>query len=513
MKRALLILLALLCGLCTGCTQSGGPYVPTGDGLTWDDDYTGPIYTKPPEDREQALTLAYYPERSLNPYTCTDFTNRALFSLLYQSLFVVDRDYNVAPMLCKRYSMTDDMKSYTFYIEENVFFSDGGLLTPADVVASLNTAKSSNFYSGRFLHITQIGLSEDGGVTVTLNTPCENLPLLLDIPIVQASQVKEDAPSGTGPYYLDKTALNACLRKSTGWWCKPDMAVTASTIALLKAESTNQIRDAFQFSDLGLVCADPGSDRYADFRCDYELWDCENGIFLYLACKEKSALFSDGEVRAALTYAIDRDYLAENYYRGFARSATLPASPLFPYYNQTLANKYQYDGVTFHQVISDKGLQGKTITFLVNSDDSLRLRVARQISDMLESAGLVVEMKEVGTSDYKEALIYRSYDLYLGQTILSPNMDLSAFLYSSGSLSYGSIDDAAAYTLNLQALENHGNYYTLHQTVMEQGILCPVLFRSYAVYTTRGLFTGLSPSRNNVFYYSLGKTMEGALIR
>ena len=513
MNRVLLILLALLCLMSTGCNQTDIPHVPTGDGLTWDEGYTGPVYTKPQDEQEQALTLAYYPELTLNPYLCTDFTNRTLFSLLYQSLFTVDRDYQVEPLLCKRYAISDDMMHYTFYIEENVRFSDGALLTAQDVEASLNAAKESEYYSGRFLHISQIGLSADGGVTVDLDTPLANLPLLLSIPIVQATQVDADQPSGTGPYYLDRTALNACLRRRTDWWCSADMAVTASTIALLKAESINHIRDEFQFSDLSLVCADPGSDRYADYRCDYELWDCENGIFLYLACNEKSSLFSDPEVRAALTYGIDRDALVENFYRGFARSTTLPASPMSPFYSQTLAQKYQYDGVTLNQIISDKGLQGRTVTFLVNSDDSLRVRVARSIAEMLESAGLVVEMKEVSTSAYKESLIYRTFDLYLGQTVLSPNMDLSAFLHTYGDLSYGSIDDVAAYTLGLRALENYGNYYTLHQTVMDQGILCPVLVRSYAVYATRGLLTGLTPARDNVFYYSVGKTMESALIR
>ena len=512
MKRAILILLAVLCGLFSGCGNSSGVYVPTGDGLTWDEGYTGPNNSNS-QDEEQALTLAYYPDITLNPYQCKDFTNRALFPLLYQSLFTVDRNYQVEPLLCKRYSMSSNMKSYTFYIEENVTFSDGTPLTAADVVASLNAAKSGNYYSGRFLHITYVGLSEDGGVTVNLNTPCEDLPLLLDIPIVQAAQVNAEIPSGTGPYYLDRTALNACLRKRTDWWCQADMAVTASTIALLKAESITQIRDEFQFSDLSLVCADPGSDRYADYRCDFELWESENGIFLYLACNERSTLFSDPEVRAALTYAIDRDYLVENFYRGFARSATLPASPLFPYYNQALANRYKYDGSTLQQVLIDKGLQGRSVTFLVNRDDSLRVRVARKIGEMLETAGFVVTMKEVNTKDYKEALIYRTYDLYLGQTILSPNMDLSAFLAGNGKLSYGNIDDPAAYTLGLQALENYGNYYTLHQTVMDQGIFCPILFRSYAIYATRGLLSDLEPARDNIFYYSVGKTMEGALLR
>ncbi len=503
----------ILAGLFSGCGKTETPYVPTGDGLTWDEDYTGPVNTHPKEEQEQSLTLAYYPNITMNPYLCTDATNRTLFSLLYQSLFTVDRDYNVEPMLCKSYRISEDMRSYTFYIEENALFSDGSVLKAEDVVASLNTARESTYYSGRFLHITQIALSEDGGVNISLNTACEDLPILLDIPIVPAAQVAVDMPAGTGPYYLDKTTGKVCLRRRNDWWCSAEMIITASTIALLEAESNTQIRDEFQFSDLNLVCADPGSDSYADYRCDYELWDCENGIFLYLACCKDSKVFSDPEVKAALTYAIDRDSLVSTYYRGYARSATLPASPNSPYYSQTLAEKYEYDGTTFHQVISDKGLQGSTITFLVNKDDSLRVRVARQIRDMLEEAGLVVEMKEVSTAAYKEAIVYRSFDIYLGQTILSANMDLSAFFHTNGVLSYGGVDNTAAYALCLQALENYGNYYTLHKTVMDQGLICPVLFRSYAVYADRGLLTGLTPSRDNVFYYSIGKNMEQALIR
>jgi len=322
-----------------------------------------------------------------------------------------------------------------------------------------------------------------------------------------------DRPVGTGPYTLDATSKGACLRRRTDWWCSAEMIVTAPTIALLDAQSTTQIRDAFQFSDLSLVCADPGSDSYADYRCDYELWDCENGIFLYLACCQASEVFSIPEVRTALTYAIDRETLAEDYYRGFARPVTLPASPLSPHYSEALAERYQYNAVKFAQVIQEKGLQGSTVTFLVNKDDSLRLRVARDIAQMLTDCGLVVQMSELSGNNYTYALQAWNFDIYLGQTRLSANMDLTAFFHSNGAVSWGGVNNATAYNLCLQSLENHGNYYSLHKTVMDNGLLCPVLIRSYAVYATRGLLTGLTPSRDNVFYYSLGKNMEQALIR
>lgn len=515
MKRitAMVLCACIAMGLLGGC---GGkePYTPTGDGLTWDEDYTGPTYTAPGADGSQELLLTYYPDRSMNPYLCTDFTNRALFSLLYQSLFIVDRDYRVEPMLCKSYSVSEDMKTYTFYIE-SATFSDGGVLTAQDVAASLQAAKDSDLYGGRLSRVKEITAGADGGVTVTLNTAYEDLPLLLDIPILKQSQLQLDQPQGTGPYFLETAEGTARLVRREDWWCRADMTVTAKVIPLIAAESATQIRDNFEFEDLSLVCADPGSDRYADYRCDYELWDCENGIFLFLACNMDSTVFSIPEIRAALTGAIDRDALVEGYYRGFARAATLPASPLWPYYNQTLASRYGYDGgAALTKAVADAQLPADTVvTLLVNSDDSLRVRVARAIAASLRACGLTVQVKEQSSNSYLRTLGLRDYDLYLGQTMLSANMDLTSFFSSSGALSYGSLDDVALYTLCTESLANHGNFYTLHQNVMDDGRLCPILFRSYAVYATRGLLTGLTPARDSVFYYSLGKSMEKALIQ
>ena len=153
------------------------------------------------------------------------------------------------------------------------------------------------------------------------------------------------------------------------------------------------------------------------------------------------------------------------------------------------------------------------IVLLVNKDDSLRLRVARDIAQMLINCGLKVTLSEKSTSACQTALKKKEFDLYLGQTKLSPNMDLSAFFAAKGALNYGGISDVALNTLCIESLANRGNYYTLHKSVMDDGRLCPILFRSYAVYATRGLLTGLTPARDSVFYYSLGRSMDNALIR
>ena len=510
MKRILSLILAclLVLGCFTGCQNDESAYEPTGDALVMEGDTN---ILSPVDNTVKELKLTYYASKTMNPLLSADFTNRVLFSLIYQGLFCVDRNYNAEPMLCKTYSISQDMKTHVFYLED-ARFSDGTAVTNADVVSTYIAARENGYYTGRFTHIKEITATADNSVTITVDTPMENLAILLDIPILKGDQLALEHPLGSGPYVWDGTGGNPVLRRQDNWWCDVTTMINAPAISLVKAESNPQIRDEFEFNGLNLVCANPGSDKYADYRCDYELWDCENGEFLYLLCNTNSEVFSNVNVRSALTYAIDRETIAENY-RGFAQPASLPASPSSPYYSQIQAEKYAYDGgVKFNQAVSDAYMVGKPIIFLVNSDDTMRARIARTITQSLTAAGFVVELRELGGKTYRNAVSRKEFDLLLGQTRLSPNMDLSAFYANRGSLNQAGTADVAIYALCLEALANHGNYYTLYQSVMEDGRVCPILFSSYAVYATRGLMTGLAPARDNIFFYSLGKTMESARV-
>lgn len=502
MKRLICLSLCLLI-LCGCSAKPNTPYVPTGNGLTSDE----PTEPQGSGITEQKMSLAYYPDRSLSPFQSNDTTNRVLFSLIYQGLFAVDEHYNANPILCKSYTVSRDMKTYTFQLEEATF-SDGQKLSAADVVASLKTASDSTYYGGRFAYVESISATDDGAVEIQLSTPYENLPILLDVPIVPKDQVKRERPLGTGPYIYEEFESALRLRRRTDWWCKAVLPVTAQLITLVVGESPAQLRDAFEFSGLGMVCTDPGNESYVDFHSDYELWDCETGVFVYLACNSKSALFSNESIRRALTYAVDRDQLVESYYRGFGYSAYLPASPQSPYYSSVLAKELGYAPEKLTQALASLEQEKKSIVFLVNKDDGVRLRVARSIAAVLEQCGLKITMSELETKNYVTALEKGEFDLYLGQTKLSANMDLSAFYQKGGALSFAGMNDSMLYTLCKEALANSGNYYTLYKEVLEDGMLCPVLFRSSAIFVQRGTFTDLYSSRDNVFYYDLGKNPQ-----
>lgn len=285
MKRILLLLLcaAMVFTLFTGCAAEDTPYMPTGDALAPEDADVNA--TQPAERAEtQEFSLAYYEERSMNPIIATDFTNRALFSLIYQGLFFVNSKNQAVPILCDTYKHSSDSRVFTFFLMDGAKFSDGSPVTVDDVLATYTAALNSTYYKGRFVHVKEIFISDEGGISFRLNNPIEDLPLLLDVPIIKASQIEDTNPLGSGPYIYENSLVGAQLRRNRAWWCDSmatDLAVYAETIPLVAATSTTEIRDAFEFSDVGVVCADPFSDSYADYRCDYELSDCANGMFLF----------------------------------------------------------------------------------------------------------------------------------------------------------------------------------------------------------------------------------------
>ncbi len=516
---SLLLVFSLILPALSGCRKAldNSAYTPTGDALLLEGQ--NPEDLLPVEEDTQELVLAYYPDRRLNPIFGSDYTNRVLMSLMYQGLFAVDNQKNVTPILCSSYQVSANSRNWTFYVDPAARFSDGTRVTAQDVFATYSKAMENDYYKNRFYHIWEMALTEDGtGVIMKLDTPFENLPLILDIPIIKASEVEAIIPLGSGPYTFEETASGAHLQRVSDWWCgNVKIPATDTTIKLVSVASPADVRDAFQFggeNSLSVVCANPMSDSFAEYRCDYELWEIESGYFMYLGCNILySPFFDDGTLRTYLTYAIDRVSLAEDTYNGMVSTVTLPCPPTSPYYNQALASGGEYDSLKFIDRLG--GLRyptnddGSRMEFriLVNSEDSARVRIARSLAESLTEMGLKATTMEHSGSTYKNILVAGNYDVYLGLTRMSPNYDLTEYFRPYGEMSRGGLANEVLLGMCTNALENGGNYYNLYKKLLEDGRIIPMMFGYYAVYAQRGMMPDLSPSRDNVFYYSLGKTM------
>ena len=193
MKKFLALLLTT-CLLLSGCSIGrGGEYIPTGDALVGSD----LTDTRPPEEKpEQVLDLVYYPQLSLNPLKSDNYVNKMVLSLVHMGLFGVDKNYEAVPLLCGSYAVSEDLMTYYFYLAPGATFSDGTAVTMNDVYASYQVAQETEMYRNRFYHFSDISVNEAGALVVQLDTAFENLPILMDIPIIKASEVDSDRPLG-----------------------------------------------------------------------------------------------------------------------------------------------------------------------------------------------------------------------------------------------------------------------------------------------------------------------------
>lgn len=501
MKR--LIVLCLCLGLLlSGC--GGGSESPTAASTAESQLQEYEEIMVPTEEQEPELKsfgLSYLPAYGLNPYTCAATANRALFSLMYECLFTVTDQFRAEPVLCESFRVSDDGYTYRFTLVD-AKFSDGTPVTAADVEASIAAAKKSPYYQERLSHVVYYVPENDKTILVQVDTPYENLALVMDIPILKASTVEDTQPVGTGPY----VSRSVKLVRNSYWWQEEFTVIGYDEILLQSCTESNDLRDNFEFGQTNLVYYDPNSPAAVGFRCDYEVWDAPTTVLHYVGFNLYSGYFANDTLRAAVTYIIDRDSIVNEVYSGFAVASELPCSPKSDLFDEQLAENYDYAPASFMEALSLSGIlanedyQNHSGIFLVCSEDQTRVAAASYICDALKEYGLNIRVSIVDRETYEEALENGDFDLYYGEVRLTANFDLSEFFDEYGDLNYGSIDSESLAELCDKALENSGSYVELCSQLMKKAPICPVVFKSYAVNVTRGVISNMYPAVDCVFH-------------
>lgn len=449
--------------------------------------------------------LSYQLEYGLDPYNCQSMNNRIIFSFLYEPLFVVDLTYQPVAVLAQSYDVSDDGLTTTIHLQQNVRFHDGTKMTAQDVVYSLHCAEGSDYYGNRLIYLTDISAPSADTIVITTSVAYECLPVLLDMPIIKDGTATDVSPLGTGPYrYVSSTEL----ARFDGWWQSGPALVEYDTISLCHTTTAADIRDNFEYENVNMVLTDPNSSAFAGFHNDYELWNVGTTVMQYIGYNLSTNVFSNYGLRSAITYAIDRETLVADSMGGFAEAAVLPVNPQSACYDIKLANAHAYSLANYNLQLESASVEdmdadgvldlyvqslGYAVpvagTMIVCSSSYQRVQAATQIVNTLNSLGFRLTLKQLELSEFQNALATGSYDLYYGEVRLSANFDLSPFFRSGGSLSYGSLSDSTMENLCMRALVNSGNTYNLYQRLCARGYITPVLFKSYALYTTRGAVT------------------------
>lgn len=500
MRKVLISLSLILSLLLTGCADEALP----------SDLLPEPSVSTTPVSASAKFSLPYYPDAPLHPITGNNRANMLLSSLVYQGLFELDNTFTAHGVLCSEVYTSEDGLIWTFVLGD-FLFSDGFPVTAADVVSSLELARSSSLYSGRLSDIQRLTAKEDGTVTITLSQPNGALPSLLDIPIIR-DPGDGSMPLGTGPYsFVEDDGPLRLARQSSAPETAPE------EIALVPIEGADDLIYAFDCGNISLVTSDLTGTNVLGYSSGYEIFDYPTTTMLYVGFQANYGPCKNFLIRQAISRSFDRATVTNSLLAGHGSATCLPFSPHSTLYNADYEEPLAYDPAAVELLNAagcSTGENGQlyidrtalSLTFVVNTDNSFKLAVAEYLTEQLVDLGISVDLQKLAWDDYITALERGNFDLYLGEVTLTADFDLTSLLSKNGTLNYGGYTNAEMDALLIQlrtaAESNRTQAVTAFLEQFQADMpLAPLCFKNHAVLTRWGSISGLEPTRQNPFYH------------
>jgi ABC-type transport system substrate-binding protein len=411
----LLILLTLLsCQLVTGARQSDTAVTPS------DVDRNNAIFF----DGGQPLTL--------DPAQTHGGPDGEL-GHIFSGLVTLDQTMQVQPELAAGWTVSDDGRTYTFYLRQNAQFHDGRPLTAQDIIYSweraANPATGSDtaqtylgdiegvqeMLEGTADHISGLRAIDDHTLEVRLREPVVYFLQKLAYPVafvVDRENVTagdwEHQPNGTGPFKLQTWRDDELLvlARFDEYYLEP-AAVQHIVInlgpGLSLARYEQGENDLVGIGGADLERArDPNSDFYAALRTAVPL--CTNTIGL----NNQLPPFDDVRVRQAFNLALDKELLIETFANGNAIPASGALPPGMPGYRYQPERGYPYDPERARQLLAEAGYsdmsQFPSLTYTTSGYGDVGAYDAAIITMWQENLGVTIKPQIIDPYLFFDAL-------------------------------------------------------------------------------------------------------------
>lgn len=421
---------------------------------------------------EGVLNLAYSETDTLNPFTCTTSANVQILRLVYGGLFKLDKNYNPVADIAVSGEVSD--KKVTVKIGSHRF-SDGTPVSVTDVKASFDKAKESPTYAARLSNFESAGAYEGNIVIFNLVNNDPYALSCLDFPIIKGG-ADTDLATGCGRYIPRSSGESIYLTANPS---KSGFNPAIKTVRLVPVREESSIISNLEVGNTAFNYNDLSDGVYS--RINAKTVEMGINSFVYLAFNSTSDIFSNKLIRQAVNLAVDRQKISATAFQGHAREAYTPFNPdWYPLASKDLV--ISRDKVRATELIADSltDIAAREIVLLVNAENPFKLETAEFIGEYLREIGFKVNLRKLSADSLKTAIREGSYDLYIGEVRLTPNMNLSALLLG-GNASFGISNVSESSSRYAQLLAGNCEIMDFINTFNEDVPLVPLCYRNAAV--------------------------------
>jgi len=344
MKRILYIVLSvvLLCSLLVAGCQLGQPTTVTGGVLN--------LYNVDP------LTL--------DPAVSGEMTSHEYIMQLFNGLVRLDDNLKPAPDIARKWQVSDDGRTYTFYLREDIKFHDGREVKAQDFKYSWERASDPDTGSqtaatylgdivgvrevlaGESKEIRGVRVIDDYTLQVTIDAPKAYFLSKLTYPtafVVDKTNVESGGewwrnPNGTGPFKLKQWDEKSLLVLERNKLYYGELAKVDSVVFQLWSGVPMHMYETGEIDVTGVSISyiDKVTDKTNPFYRQLEV--VPELSFYYIGFNHSKPPFDDANIRHAFCQAIDKDKLTSLVFRNLLRRADGILPPGIPGFNKDLAS-------------------------------------------------------------------------------------------------------------------------------------------------------------------------------
>lgn len=287
--------------------------------------------------------------RLINPlFLAKNDAERDIAALTYSGLMRLGKEGTLEPDLAERYEATEDGRTYTFTLKENLTWHDGAPITASDIVFTIKKAQDPLLKSPRRAQWEGVTVEAIDNKTVVFtlaqpfagfleNTTLGILPehIWKSIPIEEFSLTNlNEEPIGSGPYEFTKAKRDRSgIPTSYEFNAFDDFALGEpyiQTITVRFYPNEELLQKAFTDRDIDSVAALSAASARTLVEKGARIispTDPLPRVFAVFFNQDQQPLFTDEAVRHALSQAVPRESFIDQVLDGFASPLTSPLPP------------------------------------------------------------------------------------------------------------------------------------------------------------------------------------------
>jgi oligopeptide transport system substrate-binding protein len=427
-----LVALLVLAVVLSGCRFLPGSRQPSGQ--------TQGTQEQLPPGKANILTMLGADPPTLDPALTTDATSATYIVEIFSGLVTFNKDLQIVPDLAERWDVSPDGRTYTFYLRKNAKFHNGKQVTAQDFKYSIERAADprtqstvadtylgdivgvKEMLSGQARQVSGVKVIDDYTLQIQIDAPKVYFLAKLTYPtafVVDKENVESGRnwmfrPNGTGPFKLREWRVGEriVLERNENYYLGAPKLERVIFILSGGSAMTMYENNEIDITGVGIDDIERVLDPNSPLR--NQLLVANSFSVGYIGFNVTKPPFDDRNVRLALSYAIDKDKLAEVVLRKFVDPAYGILPPGFPGYNANLTG-IKFDPQWAKQLLAQSkyGTSLPPITLTIPGAAGNPPRTTSAIIEMWrQNLGIEVQVQQVEWATFLDDLKRYRYQAF-----------------------------------------------------------------------------------------------------